>query len=290
MKIAVLSDIHGNLPALKAVIEDVDKWQPDLVVVNGDIVNRGPRSRDCFLLLQERQQKDGWILLRGNHEDYVLECGRPDCVTDGPDYEVAQFAHWAYQQLNGEIKELAALPDQFEWTAPDGSVFRVVHASVQNNRDGVYVRTADDELRQKIGPPPAVFVTGHTHRPLIRQLDGTLVVNTGSVGAPFDEDRRACYGQFIWTPEGWQAKLVRVEYDLKAIERDYVESGFLNEGGPLAQLMLLELRKARGLIHRWGHRFEKAVRNGEITVEESVRQVMAEDDVRPYVGPPGWSI
>lgn len=294
MKIAVLSDIHGNLPALKAVVEHVDKWQPDIVVVNGDIVNRGPRSRDCFLLLQERQQRDNWILLRGNHEDYVLDCGRPDCATDGPAYEVERFAHWAYQQLNGEIRELAALPEQFEWTAPDGRLLRIVHASMQNNRDGVYVRTADEELRRKIGPPlvapPAVFVTAHTHRPFIRRLDDTLVVNTGSVGAPFDEDRRAGCGQFTWTCAGWQAEVVRVDYDYRETEQDYVETGFLHEGGPLAQLMLLELRQARGLIHRWGHHYETAVRNGEITMEESVRRVMAEEDVRPFVGPPGWNI
>jgi len=104
MKIAVLSDIHGNLPALERVVEHIDAWQPDRVVVNGDIVNRGPRSRDCLLLLQERQQRDDWVLLKGNHEDYVLECGRPDCATDSPAYEVERFAHWAYQQLNGEVK------------------------------------------------------------------------------------------------------------------------------------------------------------------------------------------
>jgi predicted phosphodiesterase len=294
MKIAVISDIHGNLAALEQVIEHLESWQPDQVVVNGDIVSRGPRSRDCFLLLLEQRRQHNWFLLKGNHEEYVLDCGRPDCATAGPAYEIERFAHWTYQQLDGEIKALAALPEQFEWTAPDGSALRVVHASMRSNRDGIYVRTSDEELRKQIGlppiAPPAVFVTAHTHRPLIRQLDDTLVVNIGSVGAPFDKDQRAGYGQFTWSCQGWQAQVARVEYDNQKTERDYIESGFLDEAGPLAQLMLLELRKARGLIFRWAYHYEAAVRNGDLTMEESVRRVMAEEDVRPYAGPPGWAI
>jgi predicted phosphodiesterase len=298
MKMAVLSDIHGNLAALEQVIEHVQAWQPDQVVVNGDIVSRGPRSRDCFLLLLEQRRRNNWFLLKGNHEEYVLDCGRPDCATAGPAFEIERFAHWTYQQLNGEIKALAALPEQFESTAPDGRTLRVVHASMRNNRDGIYVRTTDDEVRKHITSPsnappvapPAVFVTAHTHRPLIRRLDDMLVVNIGSVGAPFDKDRRAGYGQFTWSCKGWQARVTRVEYDRQKTERDYVESGFLDEAGPLAQLMLLELRKARGLIFRWAHRYETAVRNGELTMEESVRRIMGEEDVRSFAGPPGWSV
>ena len=77
MRIAVLSDIHGNLPALRTVIADIDAWSPDLVVVGGDIVNRGPRSGECLDVLVERQWADGWRLLRGNHEDFVLDCADP---------------------------------------------------------------------------------------------------------------------------------------------------------------------------------------------------------------------
>ncbi len=67
MKVAVLSDVHGNLPALRTVIADIDAWSPDLVVVGGDIINRGPLSGECLDLLVERQAADGWHLLRGNH-------------------------------------------------------------------------------------------------------------------------------------------------------------------------------------------------------------------------------
>jgi predicted phosphodiesterase len=268
---------------------DIDAWSPDLVVVGGDIVNRGPRSGECLDVLVERQRADGWRLLRGNHEGFVLECADPARSRPGPGYETTRFAHFALGQLAHHVGLLAALPDVFERTAPNGDLLRVVHASMRNNRDGIYPMTTDDDLRRQIAPAPAVFVTGHTHRPLMRHLDGALVVNIGSVGASFDDDRRAAYGRFEWRGR-WTADIVRLPYDYAQIERDYVESGFLDEGGPLAQLMLVELRKARGLIFRWADRYQEGVMAGLMSLEESVRLVLCDEDVRPFTGPPGWTV
>lgn len=290
MKVAVLSDIHGNLPALQTVIADIDRWQPDVVVVDGDIVNRGPCSGVCLEILLERREREGWHLLRGNHEDFVLDCSNPTYPHSGPEYAMKQFAHFALRQVGTNAGILQSLPDIFEQTSPTGHVLRVVHASMRSNRDGIYPVTPEADLRELIAPPPAVFVTGHTHRPLVRHIDHTLVVNIGAVGAPFDHDRRAGYGRFITNGNGWQAEVVRLDYDYQQIENDYQESGFLEEGGPLAQLMLVELRKARGLIFRWASRYEDAVLSGRLTLEESVRQLLSDEDIYPFTGPPGWII
>lgn len=290
MKVAVLSDIHGNLPALRTVVAHIDRWSPDAVIVGGDIVNRGPLSGACLELVAQRHEADGWRLLRGNHEEFVLDCGNPDRPLSGPGYETTQFAHFALAQVGANAELLRLMSDVFERAAPGGELLRIVHASMRNNRDGVYPATPDEELRRQIAPAPAVFVTGHTHRPLMRRVDGTLVVNIGSVGASFDDDRRAAYGQFSWAKSGWSAEIVRLDYDYAQIEIDYVESGFLAQGGALAQLMLVELRKARGLIFRWASRYQEAVMNGRLTLEESVRYILCDDDVRPFTGPPGWSL
>lgn len=290
MKVAVLSDIHGNLPGLTAVEQHIDAWEPDLVVVAGDIVNRGPLSRDCLDRVLERQQRDGWVLLRGNHEEFVLDCAAPDRPTSGPAYEMTRFAHWALEQLNGQAGALERMADIYERPAGDGQTLRVVHASMHSNRDGIYKMTSDDELRRQIAPAPAVFVTGHTHRPLVREIDDTLVVNVGAAGSPFDGDRRASYGQFVWDSSRWRGNVVRLPYDYEQIERDYVSSGFLSEGGPMAQLMLVELRMAHGLIFRWASRYEEAVLAGQMSLEESIRGILRDEDVRPFTGPPGWTV
>ena len=69
-----------------------------------------------------------------------------------------------------------------------------------------------------------------------------------------------------------------------------MRSGFLQEGGPLAQIMLVELRRARGLIFHWSSQYEQAVTSGEISLEESVKLVLQEEEIRPYLGPPGWAL
>jgi len=290
MKVAVLSDIHGNVPALRTVLADVDGWLPDVVVVDGDIVNRGPVSDECLEILLERRARLGWHLLRGNLEEFVMDCGLPERPRVGPPYEMAQFAHFALAQVSQYVGELATLPDVYERPGPNGALLRIVHASMRNNRDGIYPMTTDDDLRRQIAPAPAVFVTGHTHRPLVRHIDDTLVVNIGSVGLSFDDDRRAGYGRFTWDGDRWQAEIARLAYDYRLVEADYVRSGFLAHGGPLAQLMLVEFRKARGLVHRWAARYEEAVLTGRMALEESVRQVLCDEDVRPFTGPPGWTV
>lgn len=292
MKIAVISDIHGNIPALTTVAEHIDQWQPDHVIVNGDIVNRGPNSRSALQFVQQRAAVEGWQLVRGNHEDYVLQFDDLTNVPEsGPMYELHRFAYWSYRQLNGKLATLRRLPEAVQLFAPDGSEFRATHASMQGNRDGIYPRMSDDELVAKIGKPPAVFVTAHTHVPLLRTINETLVANVGAVGVPFDLDRRLSYGRFTWdAQQGWAAEIVRLPYDYEQIERDYVSTGFLEEAGPLAQLMLVELRKARGLVYRWAQRFQEAVLAGEISMEASVRAVLADADVRPFLGPPGWTL
>jgi diadenosine tetraphosphatase ApaH/serine/threonine PP2A family protein phosphatase len=259
------------------------------VIVNGDTVNRGPCSAACLRFVLDKRDREGWHVLRGNHEEYLLERAHPDLAISGPEFELNRFAHWSYEQLNGEVEQLAHLAERFSWVAPDGREFRVRHASMASSRQGLYEELSDEEMLALIAPAPAVFVASHTHQAFVRQVGDTCVVNTGSVGAPFDQDWRSSYGRFTWDPQaGWEAAIQRVPYDRRLIEADYESSGFLTDGGPLAQLMLVELRRAGGLIYRWASRYQSAVLDGSISVEESVHELLQDEDLRPFLGAPGW--
>lgn len=276
MKLAVLADIHANLPALHAVLDHIDAWQPDAVVVAGDIVNRGPRPAECLRLVLERQRTAGWGVLLGNHEEYVLRQARPDAAHSGPQFDMFRSAFWTLQQLNGDVASLQALPFSQSLFAPDGSEVRIAHASMRGTRDGIFPDTPNDVLRVQVGRPHAsLFVVGHTHVPLVRRIDDTLVVNVGAVGMPFDGDPRASYGQLTWLRGDWQAGIVRVAYDRSQTEQDYVDTGFLADGGALARLMLQELRLARSQLFQWALDYETPVLAGELSMDESVERHLA---------------
>jgi predicted phosphodiesterase len=285
MKLAVLSDIHGNWPALAAVANDVDAWRPDLVLVNGDVVNSGPSNVECWRYVAQRAA-DGWLVLRGNHEEYVAEWLDDTAPRAGPAYDRVRLSAWTFQQLNdvAAVATMAALPERWEWSAPDGSRLVAMHASPLGNRAGIYPFTTDEEARRKIVPGAAVFLTAHTHVPHQRRLDGTYIVNTGSVGLPGDGDGRASYGRVTWDGRrGWQAQIVRVAYDRAAAERDFFTSGFIDEAGPEAEMALVEFRAARDARTRWRAIYGQQLLRGELTLSTSIQQFLQETEFRPFM-------
>jgi putative phosphoesterase len=269
MKVAVLADIHGNRPALEVVAKDIDDWQPDKVILAGDVVNRGPSPLECLEFVLEKERSSDWLFVRGNHEDYVIDQARRDAPRSGPAFDIAQAAYWTLGRLNGDVSALKAMPFQVSFDV-DGDETRIVHASMRGNRVGIYPETPDDDLRQQIAPPPAVLCVGHTHRPLIRRIDQSLVINVGSAGMSFDDDPRAAYARLRRKEGQWSAEIVRLDYDQAQTDRDFFESGFFDQAGDLVRIMLLEFRQSRPLIHTWSRIYEEAVRAGQIAVAESV--------------------
>ncbi len=275
MKIAVIADIHANLVALQAVVADIETWGADKVVVAGDIVNRGPRPRECFDFVYAKVKNDGWLVLSGNHEEFVAKLARQlqnsrYAPINPRQYDFLRPVYWTAKKLFPELSQMEALPFAQSVFAPDGSELRIVHASMRGNRDGIYPETSDDTLRTQIAPSAAVFCVGHTHRPLTRRVDETLVVNVGSVGLPFDGDTRAAYGRITWRDNQWHAEIRRVVYDLQQAEHDFWQTGFMEEGGPLTQVMLAELRSARSLLYVWTKHYEAPVLAGHLSMAQAV--------------------
>jgi len=272
MKLAVLSDVHGNLPALEAVMEDLLRWSPDHVVINGDLINRGPNSRACVELL--KQQISRLDLIRGNHEDFVMTCGTKAYDHTHHTFDLRRFAHWAFAQMGDAMDEVARWHDHLDLYERQGGL-HITHASRLGKREGISLRTPESDLPAKLGERGALFITSHTHKAMIREYDGTLIVNTGSVGSPSDLDPRAAYGRFEFDDVRWQAEIVRLDYDRPRAERDFITSGFIEGGGPLARLMLEELRHAHVFVGPWNERYHQAVLDRLITVEEAVQQFLA---------------
>ena len=273
MKLAILSDVHGNLPALTAVLDDIEHWRADQVIVNGDLVSRGPYSLDCLRLLQARVPDARY--LTGNHETYVLRCADEPADADSPTLDIDRFADWTVRQLGSALDELRSWQDHLDMSDLDeGASVHITHGSRLGNRDGISARTRDEDLSAKIGAPRDLFVGSHTHKPLLRRFNGTLVVNTGSVGQPMDDDARAAYGRFRLQGGHWQAEIARVAYDKTQAERDFVDSGFLAEAGPMTRLIYLELQQSHAHVGPWRGLYLDAIKRREISVADAVEDYL----------------
>lgn len=275
MKIAVLSDVHSNLQALQAIIQNIETWDPDITVVAGDVINRGPRPKECLDIILQYQSNKNWVILHGNHEEYVLNQAKWESQKIKTEFMVHRASIWTYEQVRSDIIAIGNLPSIHRIDIPPSAEVRCVHASMRSNRDGIYRETSNRTLARQIGNPPAVFCVGHTHKPLIRHLNGTLVVNAGSAGLPFDGDPRPTYAQVSLINGIWQAKIERVTYDLELAKKDYYQTGYLNEAGPLAHLVLYELIRSQSLLYHWSTKYQKAVTLGEISMEDSVNHFLS---------------
>jgi len=240
-RIAILADIHANLPALEAVLEDIGRQTVDEVIVAGDLVGRGPQGS----AVARRIEALGLPAIRGNHEDYLLDFRRGDVPAAWLRDPEWACARWMANELNrSALAYVEALPDDLRpATAPE---VLVVHGSPRSNREGVYPWTPDSAIQSMLdGISAELVVCAHTHRPLERKVGARTVVNVGSVGLPFDGDRRACYAVLTRTAAGWRVEHRRVTYDRIEIESIYRSTGFLEAGGAVASALLREVRTAQ---------------------------------------------
>jgi diadenosine tetraphosphatase ApaH/serine/threonine PP2A family protein phosphatase len=198
--LALLYDVHGNLPALEAVLEDAQGAGATRFVLGGDYALFGPWPRETVERL--RQLDAEWI--RGNGERWTARPG------EAPDDPVPQSAITAAREALGELTdELAALPEQL---VHDG--VRYCHGSPVSDVRSFFPEPAPDEAELLAGVSEPRLVFGHTHVQFRRAADGGVeLVNPGSVGMPFDGDRRAAYALVDANAE---LELRRVAYDADA--------------------------------------------------------------------------
>jgi len=196
--LAILYDIHGNLPALEAVLADAREAGADRFVLGGDYALFGPWPRETVELLRELDAE--WV--RGNGERWTAHPG------DAPQDEVVQGAVRACRELLGDalVNELAALPFVI---CREGT--RYLHASPVSDVRSFGPEHDDSEEEMLEGVLETRLVFGHTHLPFKRRANaGVELVNPGSVGMPFDGDPRAAYA-VVGEDGGVQHR--RVEYD-----------------------------------------------------------------------------
>lgn len=259
-RIAVISDVHANLIALRAVLAELDRLGAEEIVVAGDVVGFGPHPCEVVDQLRER----GARMIRGNHEkDYVAayDSGeRPPGWDRSP--RLRSF-RWGMERLGAERRAfLAALPDRLMLD----ETTLVIHGSPRHVRDAVLPWTPDPELEAMYADDPSrLAFMGHTHRFHVRDLPTRRLVNVGAVGMPLDEDVRASYvlvdrGD---SPGEWTLTPRRVPWDVEAHLAAFEQTGLAACDPLYAETMRRQHRTARDYYGAW-FRYSRDVPDDEV--------------------------
>lgn len=295
MKIAVLADVHGNLPALEAVMAELETQQPDLVVLNGDLINAVPFSPQVI----DRVRSQDWIVVRGNHEFYYLNWGTDRAAPGSDDPARWGQLHWLIERITPEQGNfLAALADERTLYVPGTQPLRVAHGVPGRNRVGFYNEQKEAKIAQELHEiGERTLISAHTHVQIDRFVAEVHLrngedpaalesdphaaraphhhhaaatpprwhlVNPGSVGLPLNRDPRAQYAVLESVPEvetygGWRATHHRVAYDRRPALDAYHQTGMLEAGGVISQLFYWELVTAEPEIiyfYRWAYQHD----------------------------------
>jgi predicted phosphodiesterase len=233
MRIAIFSDIHGNVRGLDACLDDLEaQGGADTLVGAGDYCMDGPRPREVVERLRER----GVVALRGNTDRYIADAGES---SDDPD-EAAQL-QWQRETLGAErVGWLAQLPFALQFGG-DRDGLLVVHANPKTDDEHIWPDAGDAFLeRVTEGVPEQTIAFGHLHLPYVRVWRDRLFVNVASAGLPKDGDPRAGYAILTQRRGGWQVKHRRVAFNVDKVARELEKCGM-----PGAKKRIAVLRRHR---------------------------------------------
>jgi predicted phosphodiesterase len=241
-RLAVLADIHGNLPALEAVIADMSAFEVDHVVVAGDSINWGPFSVEVLQQILDRR----WSLIRGNHEFYLLHYNTPHAPEAWRNF---QTPRWLNEDIPKHLRSIiASLPDELRLCFPGTPYVRVVHGSPGNHWQGIYATMKDEQIAALLdGVEETVVIAAHTHLPLDRCVGKWHILNPGSVGVPLDGIHGARYLILEADSTGWNPVFRHVPYDLEALMRGWHRTDRRNS--VTGRLFIEEARQARPMLY-----------------------------------------
>lgn len=229
MKLGIISDVHSNYEALKAVLRELNREGVNRIINAGDNVGYSAFPNECIELFKA----EGIEGVMGNYDEAVA-FSKPVCGCGYKDEEVARIGHlsltWTQENVNDKAKVyLSGLPKHLEFESPIGKVF-ALHGGLEDLTQ--WITEKDTDLLKDIGlkKEAKLVILGHTHKPFGREVDGTVFVNPGAVGRPFDGNPRASFG-IIEIGNSIDIQLKRVAYNVEKNIRELIDAGLPPEIG-----------------------------------------------------------
>jgi putative phosphoesterase len=223
--VAVITDLHANLPAARAALARVDELGIERIFCGGDLVGYGPHPDEVVALIAER----GIPTIYGNY-DYAIARDLDDCgcaYITPQDRELGQRSvEWTLANTGQASKDwMRALPFDLRFEIGGTSV-HLVHGSPRKVNEYLFEDKPARLYERLAGAEDAdAMVFGHTHKPWVRSYGGVLFVNCGSVGKPKDGDPRAAFAVLRGSDAGVDVTIERVAYDAEAVAAEVREAG-----------------------------------------------------------------
>jgi predicted phosphodiesterase len=186
MRVALVSDVHGNAVSFETVIAELDRVRPDAVVCLGDLIQGGPEPVRCLELVRER----GWPVVLGNADAFVLDAGTAATgVESVTERQLAQRA-WTLEQLSADERAYVASFSPTVEVSVGPKRLLSCHAVPSSYDPVVLPTTPEDEFRSHLeGVDADVVAAGHVHLQFVRRAGKTVWVNPGSVGLSYDHEQ-----------------------------------------------------------------------------------------------------
>jgi putative phosphoesterase len=260
MRLAILADVHGNIPALETALKEIEKDAVDGFIVAGDMV-AGPNPVEVINRLREL---DAWMI-RGNNENYILRYASGEAPEWWYTSRQWSFMCWNFRGMDADtLNFMKELPEQrtvcFEGMDP----ICVVHGSPRNISELIYPEKDRAPLNIALGMvSEPVLIFGHTHEPWQVRLDGRLALNPGSVCGTFMGKAGGSYAILSWENSRWEVELRELHYDVALARKAFEDTGLLEEGGPFSERWLHDLEVGINTLPRFvEYAYRKAAEAG----------------------------
>jgi predicted phosphodiesterase len=267
MRIAIITDIHGNRQALEAIIEDLGHQDIDEIVVTGDTVNMLPDSKRCWQMVQALTKN----VIKGNHE--FLTHDFQELLAKDPVYSSDRFAPLracVAQFSNEDTDQMWALPITLHY--PD---VLLTHATPRNLFESINGETTPEQLREMFADSSEPFIVcGHNHVWLEQRFehhgDNRVVTTLGSAGIPLDGDTRTRYGILTRT-KSWTLEERFLTYDHAGLLAQMGEA-YLETHGGLGLIVRHEIVTAEHHLYPFFRQYLEAVDAGEVSLWDAAKK------------------
>lgn len=233
-RVALLSDIHGNLPALNAVLKHMDSIGVDQIIVTGDFITDCPNPNEVIEVLRSREAS----FIRGNRENYLLN------ELDGgnsfwPGKRQFESLQWTLDHIKPEnLNWIRSLPGDMVVKTPGCPDLHIVHGSTESDRE-LLLSSKKERVEEVLsGITEDYLVCGHTHLPWSCKIGKKVIINPGAVGVSFNEEPLAEYVILTSDKDSWSVEHYGVPYSVDELKECYRNHGLLGDRDVWSNLII----------------------------------------------------